>query len=182
MPVKLTFAFLIAIAAFAADEPIRTWQGIPGIEQIPRGRMFVAWYSGGSKEPSPENFVVLAQSDDGGKTFTAPEIMAGPRGWTEYHDRYLTSRSRAMGRSGSANIASNLRSRFSIPRCTNIVARCSSPRPRVISLRAGRRGSCSESSSRLIGVVNTSPWKADVHGETGRKLTQVSYPDEKQTP
>lgn len=85
---KLTLALLVSLAAFAAD-PIRTWQGIPGIERTSRGRIFVAWYSGGSKEPSTENFVVLAHSDDRGKTFTSPEIMAGPRATSRAFDPTL---------------------------------------------------------------------------------------------
>lgn len=75
---KLALAFLLPLTAFSTD-PIRTWQGIPGIEQTPRGRIFAAWYSGGAKEPSTENFVVLSRSDNGGRTFTSPEVMAGPR-------------------------------------------------------------------------------------------------------
>lgn len=62
----------------AADDAVRTWQGIPGIERSAKGRLFVAWYSGGTKEPAPENFVVLKYSDDNGSTFTKPEVVAGP--------------------------------------------------------------------------------------------------------
>ena len=56
----------------------RTWQGIPGIERSAKGRVFVCWFTGGTKEPSPENTVLLSYSDDGGKTFTPPEAMALP--------------------------------------------------------------------------------------------------------
>ena len=67
---------ILALASFAAELP-RSWQGIPGIEHTPKGRVFVAWYTGGFKEPSVTNSVLLAYGD--GKTFTAPEVMAGPR-------------------------------------------------------------------------------------------------------
>jgi len=38
----------------------------------------VSWFTGGPKEPDPENTVVLCHSDDGGKTFSQPEKMAVP--------------------------------------------------------------------------------------------------------
>lgn len=62
-----------------ADDAAKTWQGIPGLELSTGGRVFVSWYSGGPKEPSPENVVYLCYSDDGGETFTPPLVMAGPR-------------------------------------------------------------------------------------------------------
>lgn len=80
-----TLALLAALllaplgSTMADDSPARTWQGIPGLERTPGGRVFVCWYSGGAKEPSPENVVYLCQSDDGGASFTPPQIMAGPR-------------------------------------------------------------------------------------------------------
>jgi predicted neuraminidase len=80
--VRLLLATLVPLLAFSADEPadlLRTWQGIPGIERTPKGRLFVSWYSGGTKEPSPENTVYLAYSNDQGKTFTEPMPLAGPR-------------------------------------------------------------------------------------------------------
>lgn len=47
----------------------RLWQGIPGIERTPGGRLFAAWYSGGKTE-EPGNIVILEMSDDDGKTWT----------------------------------------------------------------------------------------------------------------
>ncbi len=78
-------ALLLApLAALHAAEPVtidlskRTWQGIPGIERTAKGRVFASWFTGGPKEPSPDNTVVLSRSDDGGKTFSSPEAMALP--------------------------------------------------------------------------------------------------------
>ncbi len=75
-------ALLLApLAAFSVEQPSslkRTWQGIPGLEWTPKGRLFVSWFSGGLKEPAPENTVYLCHSDDQGKTFTEPTPMAGP--------------------------------------------------------------------------------------------------------
>ena len=58
--------------------PARTWQGIPGLERSARGRLFISWFTGGPKEPAPENTVVLAYSDDEGRTFTEPQALAVP--------------------------------------------------------------------------------------------------------
>jgi predicted neuraminidase len=71
----------LAVPCFAQKpaDLIRTWQGIPGLEQTPRGRLFVSFFSGGTKEPAVENTVYLTYSDDNGSTFTRPEPMAGPR-------------------------------------------------------------------------------------------------------
>lgn len=77
-------SLLLPIAALHAADGVtidltkRTWQGIPGIERSAQGRVFASWFTGGPKEPAPDNTPVLSRSDDGGKTFTAPEAMALP--------------------------------------------------------------------------------------------------------
>ena len=92
----LTALILAPLAAQHAAEPVtidlakRTWQGIPGLERTAKGRVFVSWFTGGTKEPEPENTVVLAHSDDGGKTFSAPQAMALPLSdGTRYYDPCL---------------------------------------------------------------------------------------------
>jgi len=67
-----------AAAPLPVDLPSRTWQGIPSLERTPNGRVFISWFTGGPKEPAPDNTVVLSFSDDGGRTFFAPEPMALP--------------------------------------------------------------------------------------------------------
>ena len=80
----LTALLLAPLAALHAAEPVtidltkRTWQGIPGLERTAKGRLFVSWFTGGSKRAEPENTVVLSHSDDGGKTFSAPQAMGLP--------------------------------------------------------------------------------------------------------
>lgn len=69
---------LQAAGPVSIDLDSRVWQGIPGLERTPQGRVFVSWFTGGPKEPAPENTVVLSFSDDGGRTFTAPIAMALP--------------------------------------------------------------------------------------------------------
>lgn len=82
----LAFLLLAPLAALHAAEPVaidlatRTWQGIPGLERTAKGRVFVSWFTGGTKEPAPENTVLLSHSDDGGQTFTAPQAVALPLG------------------------------------------------------------------------------------------------------
>jgi hypothetical protein len=40
----------------------RVWQGIPGVERTTGGRLFLSWFTGGPKEPAPENTVLLCHS------------------------------------------------------------------------------------------------------------------------
>jgi hypothetical protein len=53
----------------------RYWQGCPTVLRTPGGRMFAGWYSGGSKEPSPENYNLLISSDDNGWTWSKPLLV-----------------------------------------------------------------------------------------------------------
>jgi hypothetical protein len=89
MKMKHTLTLLLSLlfaplATIHAAEPVtidlskRTWQGIPGLERTANGRLFVSWFTGGTKEPEPLNTVVLSHSDDGGKTFSAPQAMGLP--------------------------------------------------------------------------------------------------------
>jgi predicted neuraminidase len=77
-----------AIAERTAD-PKRTWQGIPGLERTAKGRVFSSWFTGGPKEPSQDNEVLLSWSDDGAKTFTAPQVMAEAKDGTRCFDPTL---------------------------------------------------------------------------------------------
>lgn len=52
----------------------RLWQGIPGVERTKGGRLFVSFYSGGTKEWLG-NFCILTYSDDGGETFIDPAAV-----------------------------------------------------------------------------------------------------------
>lgn len=77
-------ALLMASTVSASAEPVaidlasRTWQGIPGLERSAKGRVYVSWFTGGPQEPAPGNTVVVSYSDDGGKAFSAPQVMAWP--------------------------------------------------------------------------------------------------------
>jgi predicted neuraminidase len=84
---------LLTFACAAAAEPVggrhHTWQGIPGLERTTKGRVFSSWFTGGPKEPSPENLVLLCYSDDQAKTFTHPQIMAEPKSGSRCFDPTL---------------------------------------------------------------------------------------------
>ena len=55
----------------------RTWGGIASV--ISAGdNVFVAWRTGGMREPSPYVYVVVALSTDGGRTFREPYLIIDP--------------------------------------------------------------------------------------------------------
>src|SRR5688500_11267700 len=60
-------------------DAVRQFQGIPGIERAPSGRLWATWYSGGPGE-GPENFVLLATSVDEGRTWSSPMLAIDPPG------------------------------------------------------------------------------------------------------
>ena len=53
----------------------RLWNGIPHIEVTAGGRLFASWYTGGPQEPDNNNYMILAYSDDNGKTWVDPFII-----------------------------------------------------------------------------------------------------------
>ncbi len=55
----------------------RLFQGIPGIEVTPQGRLWATWYSGGINE-GPNNFTVLVTSTDGGKNWSDAVAVIDP--------------------------------------------------------------------------------------------------------
>jgi len=84
---SILFSLLLTCTALSAAD--RTWQGIPGLERTAKGRVFVSWFSGGPKEPSPENTVYLSSSDDQGATFAPPIAMGLPKDGTRCYDPTL---------------------------------------------------------------------------------------------
>jgi predicted neuraminidase len=72
-----------------ATKGARYWQGIPGIERAPNGRLWCAFYSGGPKEPHPDNRVLLTTSADDGRTWSAPEVAVAFEGPARAYDPTL---------------------------------------------------------------------------------------------
>jgi predicted neuraminidase len=71
---------------YADDQ--RPFQGIPGIERAPGGRLWATWYAGGETE-GPENYVLLVTSGDDGATWSAPALVVDPPGMVRAYDPCL---------------------------------------------------------------------------------------------
>ncbi len=61
-----------------ADE-VRMFQGIPGIERAPNGRLWVTWYGGGVTEDH-HNYVMLVTSGDDARTWSELTMVIDPDG------------------------------------------------------------------------------------------------------
>jgi predicted neuraminidase len=72
-----------------ATKAKRQWQGIPTIERSANGRLWCAFFSGGSKEPEPENFILLTTSMDNGASWSNPKPIVVPDGMTRAYDPAL---------------------------------------------------------------------------------------------
>lgn len=57
------------------NEHIRRFQGCPTIAVTRGGRIFLGWYSGGTREPHIENFNLIVKSDDRGKSWSKPIVV-----------------------------------------------------------------------------------------------------------
>lgn len=55
----------------------RVFQGIPGIERAPNGRLWATWYGGGPGE-GPHNYVMLSTSHDDGETWSDLKLVIDP--------------------------------------------------------------------------------------------------------
>lgn len=69
-------------------EQNRIFQGIPGIEISPNGRLWATWYGGGDWE-GPDNYVMLASSDDQGKSWSELKLVVDPPGEVRAFDPCL---------------------------------------------------------------------------------------------
>ena len=65
------------LTRFYSDK--RIWQGIPSVAVTPKGRVFITFYSGGTKEEYG-NFAMVVKSDDG-ITYTEPIVAAYKDGY-----------------------------------------------------------------------------------------------------
>ena len=84
-------SFFISEATAASPDAAvasRTWQGIPGLERTPNGRLFFTWFTGGDKEAKSkeDNTALLCHSDDGGKTHLPLQVMAAPKDGSRCYD------------------------------------------------------------------------------------------------
>lgn len=70
------------------SDAYRRFQGIPGVERAPNGRLWAVWYSGDIRE-GPRNYLVLVSSGDDGKTWSAPQMIVDPDGFVRAFDACL---------------------------------------------------------------------------------------------
>lgn len=61
------------------DDSARMYQGIPGIERAPNGRLWATWYGGGVTE-NKDNYILLSTSGDDGKTWQRALVIDPDRG------------------------------------------------------------------------------------------------------
>lgn len=66
----------------------RQFQGIPGLERAPNGRLWATWYGGGKGE-GPDNYVMLVTSGDDGKTWSDLKLVIDPPGYVRAYDPCL---------------------------------------------------------------------------------------------
>ena len=67
----------------------RLWQGIPAIERAANGRLWCAFFSGGPKEPDPDNDILLATRAAEADAWAAPTVIVAPPGPTRAYDPAL---------------------------------------------------------------------------------------------
>ena len=53
----------------------KCFRGCSTVAVSPGGRIFLGWYSGGTKEPHIDNYNLIVYSDDGGRSWTAPYLV-----------------------------------------------------------------------------------------------------------
>jgi len=68
-------ARIISLPSKKYDEKYRFWQGCPTVVCTPKGRLYAGWYSGGTREPSPNHFNILLCSDDEGMSWSKPLLV-----------------------------------------------------------------------------------------------------------
>jgi len=66
----------------------RSFQGIPGLARAPHGRLWATWYGGGLDE-GPENYLMLATSDDNGNTWSQVRFVVDAPGEVRVFDPVL---------------------------------------------------------------------------------------------
>lgn len=69
-------------------DEVRIFQGIPGLERAPGGRLWATWYGGGPTE-GPWNYVMLATSGDDGETWSGLKLVIDPPGEVRAFDPCL---------------------------------------------------------------------------------------------
>lgn len=72
---KVSCDFILNPTDEKYSESERHFQGCPTIAITRGGRIFLGWYSGGTREPHMDNYNLLVYSDDKGKTWSKPVLV-----------------------------------------------------------------------------------------------------------
>ena len=67
----------------------RQWQGIPAIGRATNGRLWCAFFSGGPKEPDPDNFILLTTRAGDAALWSDPVAIVRPSDLTRAYDPAL---------------------------------------------------------------------------------------------
>jgi len=89
----------------------RRFQGIPSLAISPKGRLWATWYAGKTPKEDQNNYVVVATSGDGGKTWTesliidpdaeGPVRAFDPELWMDPEGRLWSFWAQALGHDGT---------------------------------------------------------------------------------
>ena len=83
LSVSATAAYTVIVCRGNADLQYlpenRDWQAIASVE-VTGGRIWAAWMAGGTKEPDPDNHIIVAYSNDEGITWRDPFIIIDDNG------------------------------------------------------------------------------------------------------
>ena len=84
LPVSAASGYTVTVCRDGnADSPYlpenRDWQAIASVE-VTGGRIWAAWMAGGTKEPDPDNHIIVAYSNDEGITWRDPFIIIDDNG------------------------------------------------------------------------------------------------------
>ena len=72
---KIACDFVLRPTDEKYSENIRNFQGCPTIAITKGGRIYLAWYSGGTREPHMDNYNLVIYSDDDGKSWCDPLLV-----------------------------------------------------------------------------------------------------------
>ena len=79
----------IAIPGAAQAKELRRHQGIPGVEIMPDGELFVCFYANTEPGEGPGNYAVIARSSDGGLSWREVNVVVPPPGAERVFDPVL---------------------------------------------------------------------------------------------
>ena len=80
---------VIAAPGAAQARELRRHQGIPGVEIMPDGTIFVCFYANNAPGEGPGNYALVARSTDGGRCWQEVTCIVPPPGRERVFDPVL---------------------------------------------------------------------------------------------